>query len=505
MTHSYIASYDVGTSGVKATFLNVKGEVCSYSTVTYSLLTPQPNWVEQDPALYWEAICLASKKAMQQLDAAPSQVKGIAFGTQWKGILPLDEHDEVLYNTIIWLDGRAAEQAVKLNERLNTNVMYDREYWPKLMWIKEEMPDLYKKTNCFLEVNSYLKFKATGIKAVDMTNNFIFSTNQRLQTYYDRILKAADLDPGKFPPLVMSAERVGGLTAKAAIELGLVEGIPVFGGCGDIPAIAIGAGSSSLGGNHIYLGSSGWFGTVIPERINGIGELYQSFDQDKDLMIYPIQSACMTLDWAINQFYKVEKGILEDNIFMLIDKELTDVPAGSLSLIATPWIHGELQPLSNHAKAVFFNITNHHDRRHFLSAIMEGICYMLRWKIEIFEKETGQTLDSIRVVGGGACSEPWMQMMASILQIRVSVPSSPQHAGAVGTAYCALIGLGICKDFEEADQNILENRTFLPNKEHTGLYNQLYGVFKSLYPRLKDVYETLNGFEISEVNVTSES
>ncbi|MEH7387636.1 FGGY-family carbohydrate kinase [Bacillus sp. JJ1521] len=503
MTHSFIASYDFGTSGVKATFINLKGEVCGSSDATYSLITPNPGWAEQDPNEYWSAACLATKKVMKKLGASPSEVQGIVFGTQWKGIIPIDEDGEVLYNTIIWLDGRADKQAKILNNRLGINAMYDREYWPKLMWIKEEMPELYNKTKCFLEVNSYLKFLATGVKAVDLTNNFILSTNQNLQDYYNRILVASGLDKEKFPPLVLPTELVGGLTEKASEELGLDPGTPVFGGCGDIPAIAIGSGSSRLGGNHIYLGSSGWFGTVIPERKSDIGELYQTFGMDKDLMIYPIQSACMTLNWAISQFYKVEKEIMGEDIFTLIDKELADVHPGSLNMIATPWIHGELRPLSNNAKAVFFNITNQHERRHFLSAIMEGICYMLRWKIEIYQRETGKSLDSINVVGGGACSDPWMQIMANVLQIPVSVPSNPQHAGAVGAAYCAMIGLGIYEDFEEADERIMKDRIFLPRDEHLATYDRLFSVFKRIYPSLKDMYETLNNHVNAEDVITS--
>lgn len=492
MTHSYIASYDFGTSGVKATFINLQGEVCGSSGATYPLFTPKPGWVEQNPKEYWSAACVATKRLMEELGAKPDQIKAIVFGTQWKGIIPLDENDEILYNAIIWLDGRAEKQAETLNNRLSIDVMYEREYWPKLMWIKEEMPELYNKTQCFLEVNSYLKFLATGVKAVDLTNNFIRSTNKNLQDYYDRILNASGLDKDKFPPLILSTDLVGGLTEKASMELGLAIDTPVFGGCSDIPAIAIGSGSSCLGANHIYLGSSGWFGTVIPERKNGIGELYQTFSMDRDLMIYPIQSACMTLNWAISQFYKTEKDLMNEEVFTLIDKELADLQPGSLNMIATPWIHGELSPLSNNAKAVFLNVTNQHERKHFLYAIMEGICYMLRWKIEIYQKETGNLLDSINVVGGGACSAPWMQIMANVLKIPVCVPFNPQFAGAIGTAYCALVGLGVYENFEEADHKIMKDKIFMPQSEHFATYDKLFNVFKQIYPSLKDLYETLN-------------
>jgi len=135
--------------------------------------------------------------------------------------------------------------------------------------------------------------------------------------------------------------------------------------------------------------------------VEGTGELYQSFDRDKELLLYVMQSACMAQNWAVDQFYHVERDILKEEIFGFLDRNLKDVPPGSLNLVATPWLHGELPPLSGDARMVFVNISNEHDRRHMVNAVQEGICFSLRWKIEMYRRETGNKLDSIRVVGGG--------------------------------------------------------------------------------------------------------
>jgi len=489
----YIASYDFGTSSVKAVLVDFQGNVKGSSTAGYSLLAPHADWAEQDSTAYWDAVCKATKQALINADICPEDVKGIVFGTQWKGIIPLDAQDNVLYNTIIWLDGRAGKQAAKLNARMNTTEFCNKDYWPKLMWVKEELPEVYEKTTCFLEINAFLKFKATGRKLVDITNHFTRSIDVKLQAYYNKVLAAAEIDPDKFPPLVMPTDKIGGLTAKAAQELGLPMGTAVFGGCGDIPAIAIGAGCSSRDSVHIYLGSSGWLGTVVPEQKDGVGELYQSLDRGKELMIYTLQSAGMTFNWAIDQFYHVEKDILKDDIFEFVNKEIENIEPGSLNMIATPWLHGERPPLSEKAKTVFINITNLHNRRHFINAIMEGICYHLRWKIEIYEKETGRTLRSIRIVGGVASSDKWMQIMANVLQIPVEIPVNVRHAGAIGTAYCALIGLGQYKNFEEADKMTIAEKTFLPQKEYANIYDMLFKVFQQIYPTMEGMFDILNG------------
>jgi len=493
LAHSYVASYDLGTSSVKAVVVDFRGQVVASGSAGYSLLTPHPGWVEQDPASYWDAVCRATKQVLQSAGISPGDVGGIVFGTQWKGIIPLDRQDNVLHNAIIWLDGRAEEQAAELNRRMNTTEFCNKDYWPKLMWLKAKLPEIYEKTACFLEVNAFLKFKATGRKVVDLTNSFTRSVDRELQAYYDKVLAAAELDPDRFPPLVMPTEAVGGLTETAAGELGLCAGTTVFGGCGDIPAIAIGAGCSRLSSSHIYLGSSSWLALVAPKREWGVGELHQSFDEGKELVLYGMQSACMTLNWALDQFYHVEKEILKGDIFRFVDEEIAPIEPGSSNLLATPWLHGERPPLSEKAKAVFLNVASRHDRRHFIHALREGVSYHLRWKMNIFRKETGQALDSIRMVGGGTSSSHWMQMMANVLQIPVQVPSNAPHAGAIGTAYCALIGLGLCQNYEQADQMIGIERTFAPDRAHRATYDMLFDVYQGIYPALEGLFTILNG------------
>ena len=492
MKQSYIVSYDLGTSAVKITLVDLEGMLIGSETVGYSLLTPQPGWAEQDPNEFWDAVCRGTRQVIANENIKPEAIAGIAFGTQWKGIIPLDGDDNVLHNAIIWLDGRAGKQAEKLNARMHTDTFTERDYWARLMWVREECPAIYEKTASFLEVNAFLKFKATGVKAVDLTNDFIHNLDPEIQNYYNRVLGLAELDQDKFPPLVMPAEQVGELTAAAAEAMGLCERTPVFGGCGDIPAIAIGAGCSSIGGVHVYLGSSGWLAVSVPAREKGIGELYQSFDEGKELLLYVMQAAGMAQNWAVEQFYHAEKKMMQDDIFEYLEKELSDIAPGCLNMIATPWLHGELPPLSNDARMVFFNITNMHDRRHLMNAIREGICFSLRWKIEMYKKQTGEKLDSIRVVGGAAASDQWMQTLSDILKIPVVIPANARHAGAIGTAFCAIVGLGICRDFDEADGLIKEEAIFYPEQAVAEMYDTLYGVFKDIYPSMKNMFRTLN-------------
>jgi len=491
MENSYVVSYDVGTSSVKTVLVDFDGKVASVSIANYSLLIPQVGWAEQEPDAYWDAVCVSTRQALAQAGISAGSVKGAVFGTQWRGIIPLDAQDNVLHNNIIWLDSRAGKQAEKLNEKMNDEIFFGNDYWPKLMWVKEKLPEIYEKAESILEVNAFLKFKATGRKAVDLTNNFIRTLDVELQTYFNKVLAAAELDADKFPPLVMTTERVGGISSKAADEIGLLEGTPVFGGCGDIPAVTIGSGCCGDDDAHVYLGSSGWMGTVT-KRGSSKGDFYLTFEKDKDLRIGGIKSAGMSFNWAIDQFFHAEKEQMKEDIYKFVNQEIADIPPGSLNMIATPWLFGGILPVLPNAKAGFYNITNLHDRRHIVNAVLEGICYQVRWIMDIYQQKIGKIIDSIRVVGGGTSSDHWMQMMANVLQIPVEVPENSQHAGAIGTAYCAFIGLGLCDDFEDVKRRIKVEKRFLPQKQHAKTYDALYEIFKGICPEMENIFHSVN-------------
>jgi xylulokinase len=454
---------------------------------------------------------------LAKADVKSCEIKGIVFSTQWKGIIPLDAQDRVLRNNILWLDGRAGEQAQTMNKKLksslkflassthllsglkslkesmNADLLGDKDYWPKLMWFREKEPELYERTASILEVNSFMKFKSTGTKSVDITHHFTQSLDPWYQKFYDLLLLIGGVDRKKFPPMTKTTDKVGELTEAAAEALGLKPGLPVFGGCGDIPAITIGSGCPTMWDSHLYLGSSGWLGTVIPHAMKHIGIIASPFDEKKDLKLYGLQSICMTLDWAISQFYHAELEQQKEGIYDLINREAETVPAGSLGLLATPWLHGERQPLSQKARLVFINASSKHERKHFINAVMESVCYTFRWDMELYGSEVGRGIGKVHAVGGGACSDHWMQMMADVLGIPVEVPENPRHAGAIGAAYCALIGLGLCHDFEEVKQRVRVEKTFTPRLENTATYDKMYKEFASLYSKLKSTFDALNG------------
>ena len=485
----YVLAYDLGTSGVKGALVTPDGEVAYTATVSYQLYTADGGIAEQDPNDYWHGVCSVTREVLKKSNAAPEDIMGIALDTMWKGIIPVDCAGNVLHRSIIWLDSRSVEEAKLLSERFGEGIFTAADYWPKLFWLRRHRPEVLQNAVTVFEVNSYIKWKATGAASVDEGNSFVHSCDPKLDAFYAEIMDFMDIPREKFPQSAPSQGLVGHVTESASRELGLPAGVPVFGGTSDINAIAMGAGTAAIGGVHIYFGSSGWIGYTVAHDFK---ELYFSpFDKKRDVFIMGSQSIGLSFNWAVDRFYSEEKQQHGDGIFSFVDKQLEGIPAGSEGVFATPWFYGERPPLfGRDARGNFLGLGAQHDRRHMTRAVMEGVCYQLRMGAEYQNKTYGRTLPAkVCAVGGGARSELWMQMLADVLNVNVEVPAATRHAGALGTAYCALVGLGICDGIEDAARRMKIAKVYTPNPEAVEVYNKGYRVFEKIYGTLASLFE----------------
>ncbi len=487
----YILAYDVGTSGVKGVLVTMMGEILRSETEDYPLYTPYPGWAEQDPQDYWRGVCSVTKRLLEKSGISPSSVAGIVSDTMWRGIIPVDKKGNVLYNNILWLDSRAGDQAKRLNEHFGAGKFTPAYFWPKLMWLRENRPDIIEKADVILEVNSFLKWKMTSRASVDISNCFVRSLDPELESFYEQVLSFMDVPQEKFPELDHCHDEVGRVTEKAAAELGLVPGIPVFGGCNDIIAITIGSGSACQDGVHIYFGSSGWIGYTCRHKPVLTGS---AFDETRNVMVYGIRSVGLTLRWIAEKLYTSESEELGGKVFGFIDREAEQIPAGSEGVLAAPWFYGGSSLICGpDARGCFLNLGPGHDRRHMARAMMEAICYQLRMWVDHVDS-TGEypCPEAFNVIGGGAVSDFWMQMLADVLKKPVTVPNMCRQAGAVGAACCALVGLGEYADFEEAARNLPAARRFWPRPEVSAVYDKSYEVYKQLYTVLKPLFQQMN-------------
>ncbi len=501
----YIVAHDVGTGGNKAVLVDTSGNVCAVAFQAYPVHYPRPDWAEQEPEDWWHAVATTTRAVLEKAGVSPRDVLAVVYATQMLGIVPMGQDGEVLRRAIIWLDARAPQQAERIMRRFGGRRIFARvagaeisgkDGMPKILWLKENEPHIYRGMSCFLDVNGYLTYRATGRMVFEWSCASAFALDLKKKDWMRGLLRYLGIDVGKFLPLVRSVDQVGGLTAEAARACGLLEGTPVFGGCGDVSAAAVGAGAIQDGDGHICLGTSGWVGVVTRKTLTGRHGVacIQSADPQKILLLAEMETAGVCLKWVADQFYRHEQADPNiPNVYALMDRDVERIPPGSDYLVCTPWIYGERAPIADTwVRGTFFNLSADHTREHLLRAIYEGVAYNLRWIVEIVEKTFGLPLPVLRVIGGGARSAPWMQIVADVTGRRVETVANPQEAGAVGAALTAAVGLGLYPDFESLRGIVRVERAFEPRPEYRETYALLYRAYQRLYYSLRGLYREVN-------------
>jgi len=421
------------------------------------------------------------------------------------GIVPMSSVDGSMGRAIIWLDNRASRQAQRMMRRfidarvfalIAGSPLCGKDCIPKLLWLKDEDAGRYRSMDCVLDVNGYLIYRCTGKMVMEWTGASVIGMDLKKKEWLGSVFRYVGLDPRKLPPLVRPTDRVGGLTAVAADQLGLREGTPVMAGAGDAPCTAVGAGAVREGDGHLYLGTSAWLGIVTerrPKGKHGVATIH-SADPGKSFLIAESEAAGACLQWAAIELFRPDPiAVTSADVFVAMDRLVETVPAGSHGLIFTPWLYGERAPIGDcNVRSSFLNLCGQHTRHDLVRAVYEGVAYNLRWLVDVVGNHFGFPLTRLRAAGGGAKSEVWMQILADVTHRKVETVRDPQEAGAVGAAMVAAIGLGFYPDFESIDSAARVDRTFDPQERNFSTYDGLYRSFRESYSRLRPFYRRLN-------------
>ncbi|MFA5066222.1 MAG: FGGY-family carbohydrate kinase [Dehalococcoidia bacterium] len=501
----YIIAHDVGTSNSKAVLVDVEGKVHGRVVSPYDIKYPKPGWAEQDPEDWWKAMTTSTKQLIAETGVSPSDILCVVNASQLIGIVPMDDAGVALRPGIIWLDSRAPEEARwVMNKFLGPTVftaiagasITGKDGIPKLLWLKKNEPDVYKRMKYFLDVSGYLNYRCTGEMLMTWSNASAFGLDLKKKTWLEAIFKYVGFDTKKLAPLCRSTDKIGELTKEAAELMGLLPGTPVMGGTGDIQSAAVGSGAMGEGDGHISMGTSAWVGVVTRKTPTGKSGVVstQSADPGKTLLLGQMELAGGCLRWLGDEMCRLEKADPSmSNIFGFMDSKVEQVPAGSDYLIFMPWMYGERAPVADaFIRSGFVNLVPEHTREHMIKAVYEGVAYNLRWIIEVIEKQFKFPLPSLRVIGGGALGHPWMQILADVTGKRIEPVRNPQEAGAVGAAMTAAVGLGIYKDFESLKDIVSSDIVFEPRDANREIYDFLYMRYKELYTDLKDFYTRIN-------------
>ncbi len=499
---TYILAHDVGTRGNKATLVTPQGRIVGSVFEPYPTHYLRPLWAEQDPADWWQAIARGTRRLLDEQGVAPTDILALTFAPQMLGVVPVDATGQPLRPGIIWLDGRAVDEARAVMRKVGGPEIFARivgvaltgkDVLPKLLWLRRNEPQVYARAAALLDVGGFLLLRATGQMVYEWTAASVTGLFDFTRKTWDAFLmRLFGIEREKFPPTVRSTERVGGLTKEAAEDCGLLEGTPVIAGAGDAPAAAVGSGAVGEGDGHISLGTSGWVGVVTAGRVTGKRGIatIQSADPAKLFLVAETETAGACLDWAARTLYAAEPGA---EVFARMDAEVEACEAGAGGLIFTPWMYGERCPIADEAvRSTFLNLSPLHTRPQMTRAIYEGVAYNLRWMLESIHELYGMRPDPLRVIGGGAKGAPWLQIIADVTGRTVEAVPQPQQAAAVGVAMVAAIGMGVHPSFEALKPLIQPERTMTPNPAPRPRYDELYAAYRQVYRALRNLYKALN-------------
>ncbi len=506
----YVIGHDVGTGGCKSVLSSASGELVARSFHPYAIYHPRANWAEQDPQDWWRAAAEGTRSLLREAGVDPGEVVAMGFAGQMLGVVPVDGGGMPLRRAIIWLDSRAEEQAAHFIRRFGGRKMVTRiagaapsgkDVVCKLAWLRENEPEVFASTHAFLDTTGYLVYRATGVMAIDHTGAGGTGIIKGRTRSWSRLLaRMLGFPLAKMPPVRSSIEVIGRVGAEAARDTGLAQGTQVIAGMADIPAAAIGSGALEEADAHINIGTSSWLCISVsrPRNLgkNGIAAVV-SADPDMHIMIGESETAGACLEWFARCFCdpgETGAAALETgtDVFRALDETAGRVEPGAGRLLFAPWMFGERSPVPDTSiRASFINLSMEHKREDMLRAIYEGVAYNLRWLLDV-AAEAGFGCDPLRAIGGGAKSDVWMQIVADVTRRRVEAVENPREAGAMGCALAAAMAVGEYESFREIKKAVRVRESFAPREDCCRIYDELYAVFRCIYPGLSGVCGRLN-------------
>ncbi len=494
---AYFIGIDASTTATKVLSIDEQGNVVSVASFEYPFEIPHPLWSEQDPALWWRATIQGIKKVFTDTGLKGEDIKGIGLTGQMHGLVLLDQEGEVLRPAILWNDQRTSAQCDDIRARLGKerliqitgNDALTGFTAPKLLWVRDEEPQIYARIDQVLLPKDYVRYKLTGEYAMDRAGGagtILFDIRNR--TWSPEVLEALEIDPN-WLPLTFEGTDVTGVVSKTAGEAtGLLPGTPVVGGGGDQGAAAVGTGAVEEGIVSLSLGTSGVvFATVDRPVIEPQGRLHAFCHAvpGKWHLMGVMLSAAGSLRWHRDTF---APGVG----FADLVAPAVEIPAGSDGLVFLPYLTGERTPYPDPlARGAFIGLTVRHILPNLTRSVLEGVSFGLRDSFELMKTVGLARINQVRVTGGGAKSQTWLQILADVLGIELVTVSS-QEGAAYGAALLAATGVGYFEDVPGACRKAIQITGRTSPSKDVAVYESLYSLYRELYPILKSTFTLLS-------------
>ena len=482
----YIVAHDFGTSGNKSTLFTTEGKCLGSITVPYPTDYSNVVWAEQKGEDWWKAFCESTKTLLKDVDN--KDVLCVNFDGHYPGCHCIDKDGKELYPAMIWQDMRAEAEAKEISAKTpNCNFGWRQDgllnsvcTLPKLMWVRNNMPEIYEKTYKVLACpNDYIILKLTGKFAIDHTN--AESTgfyDPAIQDWSDEILEAAGMSRDVLPEIHNMTDIIGEVPEKYAEETGLAAGTKVIMGCGDGPASSIGAGNIDPGDAYISGGSSAWVSGVGPggKQLGGT-----------------CQTAGSSFGWLKNEICKIEQKLAEENgksAYDYINEEVASAPLGANGVLFLPLLKGERDPFYNpKAKGSFLGITLANTRADLLRAVVEGIGFNIALILEGIREH--YDFKKLTMVGGLAKSDVVRQIFSDIMGVELVTLKYMDEVATVGAAIMGGIALGIYEDYSAVRKFHAISAHNTPNMENHEKYKKILELYRKGYEAQVELFDAM--------------
>jgi sugar (pentulose or hexulose) kinase len=505
-----LLAIDNGTQSIKALVFDLNGRLAANSQVTFSpYFSRQPGWAEQDPEVFWQALCQACQRLWHENNLDRRRLAGVSLTTQRATVINVDKEGRPLRPAMLWLDQRKTYGLPPLGGLwgllfrifgLKTTVQYFQAE-AEANWIRVNEPQVWEKTNKYLLLSGYLTYRLTG-EFKDSTGccvGYLPFDYKRLRWApdWDWKWRALPMERSLLPQLVPPAHELGTITSLAEDETGIPAGLPLVAAAADKACEVIGSGSLSPSIGCLSYGTTATINVTHRKYVEPIPLLpaYPSAIPDFYAIEVQVFRGYWMVSWFKEEFGHPEieeaaiRGIEAEALF---DRLVEGVPPGAMGLILQPYWSPGLKRPGPEAKGAVIGFGDVHTRAHLYRSILEGIAYALREGKERIEKKTRTPITELRVSGGGSRSKAAMQATADIFGLPTSRPSIYETSG-LGAAIDLAVGLGLHADFEAAVKAMAHMGTlFEPDPEARKIYEALYrDVYRKMYKKLKPLYQRI--------------
>lgn len=490
---------DFGTGGCKATVINSYGNILAKAFKEYPSIHLKSGWSEQEPSEWVNALFKVLEECKNILKSDFDDIKAISITASTHNAVLLDENNEVIRNTIMWNDQRSVKESEILKEKygdiiFKIGMQMPSSTWtmPQLMWIRDNEPENYSKIRKLVFVKDYIRQFITGdfcTDIVDAQGSLLYDS--RANEWSKQLCDIISLPISVLPEIKKTSEIAGYVTKDASYITGLKEGMPVIVGCSDTAAEDFAAGAIYEGQIIVKMATAGNV-NIISDSPKPHAKTF-TYPYSIKNMWYTVtgtNTAAAAYRWLRDSLYEAEKEMSEEDVYTLMDKNAEEIEVGSQGLIFHPYLLGERCPYFNpKARANFFGLSINHDKRHFTRAVLEGVAFTLYDCLSILS-DFNKDLKDIRIIGGGAKSDLWCQIVSDVFGLEVKLSSNAESS--FGGALLAGVGIGVFKnEIEAAEKCVNIDKVYKPNINNHDKYMKIFNIYRKIVTANTPIWDEL--------------